>query len=135
MQPDRDAAGAPAGYARVPAPTQDPPSAGAPVNGGRPAPRPRPGVEGPVGLTRMSRWLLERGLDAGSEPVRFAADAEHRIVTVTLAEVDHVVAWGQRFEAARPARLPADKYVGQVVQTELFRDGWTIVFRCVEVPA
>lgn len=129
MQPEP----APAGYAaRVPVPINDPPYAGEPVNGRVDVPRPRPSVEG-VDLTRVSRWVLEQGLDALGEPVRFSADEQYHIVTVTLAEIDHVVAWAHRFKAGQPARLPADRHIGHpIVQAHIVREGWTIVFRCVE---
>lgn len=137
MLPDEAAgtAGPPPGYGRMPVPLNAPAVASAPVNG---AIAPRMGPIGPVTieLGQLTRWIFEHALDAGAanEPLRYSADSEHAIVTVTFAELDDLLAWGRRFRTDRPARLPADQHVGQVVQTQLARGGWTIIFRVVETP-
>jgi hypothetical protein len=132
MQPERYPAGPPP--AVVLAAVNGPPRAPEPVNGRIGPPRPRPG-DGPyvLDLGRLTRWLLEQAASE-PEPLRYSADREHLLVTVTLADVDHVVAWAHRFNAHRPHRLPADQYIPHpIVQTEIAEHGWTIVIRCVEV--
>lgn len=134
MLPDETAgtAGPPPGYSRQPVALNAPAVASAPVQG---AIAPRMGPIGPVTLDlgRLTRWIFEQALDANAgDPLRFSADSEHVIVTVTFATLDDLLRWSQRFGTNRPARLPADQHVGQVVQTELARGGWTIIFRLVE---